>query len=134
MALYSKFVILKQSTCILLSFLMMTISLTEVITVTTFQASKTYIKENLCVNKAEVNNSCEGKCFLSKMFKTNKDSESPNPNSLNFEKSTYYLCEKPEIYISIESAPSERSIIENSNLYTHLHTPKLLQPPQPYLS
>ena len=125
---------MKFLTCILLSILMMTIALSEVITVTTFQVSKTYIKQNLCVNKEQVNNTCQGKCFLSKMFKTNKDKKSPTPNSQNIEKSTYYLCNSLEFNISINNALFERPIIGIMNLYAHLHTSKILQPPQSFLS
>lgn len=58
-----------------MSLLIIVTSLSDLATYASFIANKSYISKNLCVNIDKPAKKCNGKCYLSKQLKENKQDE-----------------------------------------------------------
>lgn len=122
---------LKVIISILLSVLMITTSLREVISVTTFQVSKAYVTKNLCVDKSKVINTCQGKCFLSKLFNVNNSNEDHCPVVDNMEKPSYYYLAVNDSLNLNQGVASLNQVNRLDNLfYLSAHLDQIFHPPQ----
>ena len=48
-----------------------------------YALSKEYITKNLCIDRFEPHNCCEGKCYLEKQIKKSNDNNDPQDNNSN---------------------------------------------------
>jgi len=75
-----------------LSILLFAALASEGLMILTFKANQNQIIETHCVNKAKPEMKCEGKCFLSKIFKQKQSDENENSdNSIVEEPSRVFL-------------------------------------------
>jgi len=75
-----------------LSVLLFAALASEGFTILTFKANQNQIIEKHCVNKAKPEMNCEGKCFLSKIFKKKQSDKNNNSdNSIVEEPSRVFL-------------------------------------------
>ncbi|PHN02710.1 hypothetical protein [Flavilitoribacter nigricans] len=92
---------MKHICTILLAFLLLLLSVRDMVTIASFKFHQKAIAATLCVNKAEPIPMCAGQCFLGQQLEENhRGEEDP------FSASQFNLSEKP-VYFQIASASSE---------------------------
>lgn len=97
----------------------------------TFYANRTYIAENLCVNRSKPAMHCEGKCQLDKKLKeTNRDQKSNTERKAGLEMMVYIFQPAPPLNRpqSLDICPPQNGVPNRFSLqYYH---PKALHPPK----
>ncbi len=92
-----------------------------------------YVKTELCENKADIESSCNGKCFLKKQMANASESSDKNDDSKSFTSTFHFdFYNKDNLlrwqFFNIE-IDKNKLIFFPSNLYTLLAPNSLFRPP-----
>lgn len=71
---------MNQKIAIMLSILIISVGFRDVFTILYFYGNRTFIAENLCINKDLPKNTCQGKCILAKQLEeSNREQDESIP-------------------------------------------------------
>lgn len=121
---------MRTTVFVLLAFSLFVSSIGDLCDYGYYLVNKTFISNNLCINRSTKDIRCQGKCFLISNIKENKDqSEDDSKPIINLE------C-KWQIFASIEMFTlSEEALCNDQNydlarLFTELWIASIFHPPQ----
>jgi hypothetical protein len=85
---------------------------------------KNYIVENLCVQKNEINNCCQGKCFLEKQISKVEETEN---NANNPDEKTTINWNGTDDYVIVKNRLQEPNIVTEIPLpfFVYIHIAKM---------
>jgi len=112
-----------------------TILLINVFTLTfvviSFKANQTFIETYLCINKADPDTTCKGKCFLKKELKKATGNKTPTQVFTHFQSNTEYLL-ITLIHLEVPYTIKRGNTIEPISTFYKTPSTKVVPPPKLY--
>ncbi len=127
---------MKKSLAIVLMLCIWSQAVFQLLYLSWFKINQSYIAANLCINRAQANSTCCGKCVLYKSIIKVDQQQHSNPNntsgqlSLDFGLDHFYLVPELNLQNTILSSPFTKHYFPHIRLlHNSLLTHKAIKPP-----